>query len=163
MEVNPQDARYGWLVSIVQHYNPKRYWRYRAKVVDKNCKYPKWLKLLLLFYIKRCDAFNNASMGTNINQGAEYLSPPYLPHGLNGIIVHYKAKFGYSCTIYQQVTIGGKDGKAATIGNNVVIGSGAKIIGGVNIGNNVIIGANTVVTKDIPDNVTVVGAQMRIL
>lgn len=162
-EVNPNNSKISWLIHIVQHYNPKKYWKYRAKVVDPNCKYPKWVKLLMLFYIKRCDAFNNASMGTNINQGAHFQTPPELPHGLNGIIIHYKASIGENCTIYQQVTIGGKNSKAAKIGNNVSIGAGAKIIGGVNIGNNVIIGANTVVTKDIPDNSTVVGAQMRIL
>ena len=163
MEVNPNDSKFSWLVHLIQHYNPKRYWAWREKVVNQECKYPKWIKLLMLFYIKWCDAYNNASMGTNINQGAFYKTPPELPHGLNGIIVHYKARFGSNCVIYQQVTIGGKDHKAATIGNNVSIGAGAKIIGGVHIGNNVVIGANTVVTKDIPDNKTVVGAQMRIL
>ena len=102
-------------------------------------------------------------MGTNINEGAHFKTPPELPHGLNGIIIHYKARFGSNCIIYQQVTVGGKDGKAAEFGDNVMIGSGAKIIGGCKIGNNVTIGANTVVTKDIPDNMTVVGAQIRIL
>lgn len=119
--------------------------------------------MLYLFYIKRCDAYNNASMGTNMNQGAYYATPPILPHGLNGIIIHYNARFGKNCTIYQQVTIGGKNSKAANIGDNVSIEAGAKIIGGVNIGNNVIIGANTVVTKDIPDDSIVVGASMRII
>ena len=161
--INPHSSKIGWLIHMIQHYNPKRYWRYREKVVDPCCKYPKFIKLLMLFYIKRCDAFNNATMGTNINCGAKFKTPPHLPHGLNGIVINYQASFGENCCIFHQVTIAGKDGAAATIGDNVLIGAGAKIIGGVKIGNNVKIGANTVVTKDIPDNSTVVGASMRIL
>ena len=117
----------------------------------------------MLFYIKWCDSHNNASMGTNINYGAQFKSPPKLPHGLNGIIVHHDAVIGENCIILHQVTIAGKHGKAPIIGDNVTIGTGAKILGGVKIGNNVTIGANTVVTKDVPDNKIVVGASMRIL
>ena len=161
--LDPKNSKISWIVHIIQHYNPKRYWNFRAKVIDKSCKYPRFLKLLMLFYIKYCDAYNNASMGTNLNCGASFLSPPYLPHGLNGIIVHNDAIIGKKCTILHQVTIAGKHGKAPIIGDNVIIGAGAKILGGVRVGNNVIIGANTVVTKDIPDNKIVVGASMRIL
>ena len=67
---------------------------------------------------------------------------------------------GKNVTIMHQVTIGenvtGKDG-SPTIGNNVFIGAGAKIIGDVHIGDNVKIGANAVVTKDVSDNCTVIG------
>ena len=108
-------------------------------------------------YIKRCDAYNNASMGTNLNYGAQFKSPPHLPHGLNGIIIHPETVIGENCIIYQQVTIAGKYGRSAEIGDNVSIGAGAKIVGAVKIGSNVIIGANTVVTKDCPDNSKVVG------
>lgn len=52
---------------------------------------------------------------------------------------------------------------APTIGDNVVVYAGAKIIGGVHIGNNVIIGANAVVTKDVPDNCVVAGVPARII
>ena len=83
------------------------------------------------------------------------------PH-LSGIIISYNVVIGRNCTIYQQVTIGqdrlNTPGSAPYIGNNVLIGAGAKIIGPVHVGNNVRIGANTVATKDIPDNCTVVGA-----
>lgn len=163
MNVNPENRIVGWMMGIIQHYNPPKYWKYRSVVVDSKNKTPKWIKLLMLFYIKKCDAFNCASMGTNLHQGATFKTPPILPHGLNGIIIHYKASFGANCKIYQQVTIAGKNGQAAIVGDNVSIGSGAKIIGGVTIGDNVIIGANTVVTKNIPSNSTVVGAQMRFL
>lgn len=85
----------------------------------------------------------------------------YVPH-ISGIIISLYASIGDDCTIYQQVTIGQEDinhkGQAPHIGNSVYIGAGAKIIGPVHVGNNVKIGANAVVTKDIPDNCTVIGA-----
>ena len=67
------------------------------------------------------------------------------------IVVSQGAKIGKNCRIHEGVTIGATNGssKAATIGDNVFIGSGAKIIGEVNIPNNVAIGANAVVVKDI--------------
>ena len=116
-----------------------------------------------MHYIKKYDAFNNASLGTDINQGAVFESPPLLPHGLNGIIVHLKAHVGTNAVIWQQVTIGSSGGGTPWIGNNVQIGVGAKILGGVKIGNNVMIGANTVVTKDIPDDCTEVSSPIRII
>ena len=90
--------------------------------------------------------------------GACFASPPNLPHHLNGIIVSHYAQIGKNCTIFQLVTIAqDENNKAATIGNNVIIGAGAKIIGDITIGDNVKIGANAVVTKDIPSNCTAVG------
>ncbi|NLM51820.1 MAG: serine acetyltransferase [Firmicutes bacterium] len=91
------------------------------------------------------------------------------PHGLNGILISEGAVIGRNCTVYQQVTIGSntlKDSKKAgapTIGDNVYIGAGAKIIGGVKIGDNVRIGANCVVVEDIPPNCTVVLEKPRII
>lgn len=82
---------------------------------------------------------------------------------MNGIIVSYYANIGENCTIMQQVTIAEEHGKAASIGNNVFIGAGAKIIGGVHIGNNVKIGANAVVVNDVPDDCTAVGVPARII
>lgn len=80
---------------------------------------------------------------------------------LNGIVISKYTTIGNNCTILHQVTIGVNDKKdsrkAAIIGDNCFIGAGAKIIGNVVIGNNVTIGANAVVTKNIPDNSTVVG------
>jgi serine acetyltransferase len=58
-----------------------------------------------LLYIKRQDAFNNASMGTHRNFGAKFVTPPSLPHGLNGIIVSHNAVLGKNVTIFHQVTI----------------------------------------------------------
>ena len=163
MNVDPHNKLIRLMMGHVQHYNPDKYWKRREIVVDPHNKTPKLIKLWYLYYIKKCDAFNNASLGTDINQGAVFVSRPELPHGLNGIIVHLKAQIGKNAVIWQQVTIASYGGGTPTIGDNCKIGAGAKILGGVTIGNNVFIGANTVVTKDVPDNAVVVGASQRII
>lgn len=147
---------------IIQHYDPDRYWRLRQRVVRQN-RYPRILKYFYLFYIKRCDAFNNASLGTHINFGAEFETPPHFPHGLYGIIVSHHAHIGKNATIFHQVTIGEGKGGAPTIGDNCYIGAGAKITGNIRIGNNVKIGTNCVVFEDIPDNTTVVLSKPRMI
>lgn len=91
------------------------------------------------------------------------------PHGLCGVFISQGAKIEKGCVIFQQVTIGSnalpdsKNKGYPNIGKNCYIGAGAKIIGNVKIGNNVRIGANTVVTKDVEDNTTVVGAKSRLI
>ncbi len=139
----------------VQHYNPKKYWKLRQRIVCSN-KYSKFLKYFWLAYIKRCDAFNNASLGTHIGYGATFDSIPSFPHGLYGIIVSHNAHIGKNATIFHQVTIGEGPGGAPSIGDNCFIGAGAKITGKIRIGNNVKIGTNCVIFEDIPDNATVV-------
>ena len=141
--------------SAVQRYNHEKYWRYRAIVTDPE-RGSKLGDLFRLYYIKRADAFNNASMGTHRNCGAKFTEPPRLPHGLNGIIVSHNAVIGENCTIFHQVTIGEGRGGAPVIGNNVLIGAGAKVIGGIRIGDNVRIGAGCTVMQDVPDNTTVI-------
>lgn len=94
MNVNPHSKFIKIVMGYVQHYNPDKYWRRRAIVIDPNNKTPKIIKLFYLYYIKKCDAFNNASLGTDINQGAIFESQPDLAHGLNGIIVHLRAHIG---------------------------------------------------------------------
>lgn len=164
------------ILSLIQHYNHEKYWKRRNYVISPPKKYSVSLmcriykyyntmkSLFYLVYIKRCDAYNNASMGTDLNKGAIFISPPKLPHGLNGIIVHHHAIIGSNCKIYQQVTIGddGKEEGAPHIGDNVIIGTGAKIIGKINIGNNVVIGAGAIVVTDIPNNSIVVGPKASI-
>lgn len=91
------------------------------------------------------------------------------PHAFYGIFISSSAKIGNGCTIFQNVTIGSntipdsKNAGAPTIGNNVYIGAGAKIIGNIKIGNNVRIGAGCCVTRDVPDNCTVVQAAPKII
>ena len=119
--------------------------------------------MICLFRIKRVDAKNLATMGTHLQKSARFVSPPNLPHGLYGIIVTHNAIIGRNVTIFHQVTIGEGNGGAPTIGDNVFIGAGAKIIGNITIGNNVKIGANCVVFMDVPDNCTVVLPKPRII
>lgn len=87
-----------------------------------------------------------------------------LVHGGLGVVIHKDAKIGANTKIYQNVTIGGlPDGGVPVIGQNVLIGSGAVILGGINIGDNAKIGANAVVLIDIPPNSTAVGVPAKIL
>ena len=78
-----------------------------------------------------------------------------------GIVIGETAEIGDNCTIYHQVTLGGtgkdKYKRHPTVGNNVMIGAGAKVLGPIKIGNNVKIGAGAIVLKSTEDNVTVVG------
>lgn len=86
-----------------------------------------------------------------------------------GCVVHDNAVIGNNCHIFQNVTIGSKwpngicDGTSPVIGNNVMIGAGAVIIGKIKIGDNVSIGANAVVLTDIPNNSIAVGVPARII
>jgi serine O-acetyltransferase len=83
-----------------------------------------------------------------------------------GIIVSGYARFGDHCRIRSGVVIGLKNMDqpgAATIGNNVDIGAGAKLLGNIRIGDNVVIGANAVVLCDVPDNAMAVGVPARII
>ena len=77
------------------------------------------------------------------------------------------ARIGKNCVVMQQVTIGssrgGKRGGYPTLGDNVVVCCGAKIIGNVKVGNNVIVGANAVVASDIPDDAVVGGVPAKII
>ena len=88
--------------------------------------------------------------------------PINFPHNVYGIFISGSAQIGLNCTIYQQVTIGSNmliDSKglgSPVIGDNCLIGAGAKIIGNVKVGNNCRIGANAIVTKDLPDNSVIV-------
>lgn len=158
MGINQNNKVVKMIMSMVQHYNHDKYWQMRSVVIDKNSKKNKLIKFYYLFRIKKSDAFNNASMGTDLGYGAIFKTPPHLPHHLNGIIVAPNAVIGENCTIFHQVTIGQNEQKQAPIiGDNCYIGTGAKIIGGVTIGDNVKIGANAVVVKDVPSNCTVVG------
>lgn len=110
MNVNPRSYPIKKIMGVVQHYDPDKYWKRREIVVNKNNKTPFLIKLYFLYYIKKCDAFNNASLGTDINQGAVFETRPELPHGLDGIIVHLKAHVGANAVIWQQVTIGSSGG-----------------------------------------------------
>lgn len=97
------------------------------------------------------------TMGCNIGKGLNFAH-------FSSIVINDTAVIGENCTIFNGVTIGSVRGKGAPyIGNNVVIATGAKVIGNVKIGNNVMIGANAVVVHDVPDNAVVGGIPAKIL
>lgn len=81
----------------------------------------------------------------------------------SGIVINEGAIIGHHCLIFHGVTIGLASSGIPRIGNNVILSSGCKVIGGVKIGNNVIIGANAVVTHDIPDNSIAVGIPAKVI
>lgn len=85
-----------------------------------------------------------------------------IPHP-NGIVIHPDAEIGPNCLLFQQVTIGMRDGGVPKIGGHVDVGAGAKIIGAVTIGANAKIGANCVVLQDIPPGATAVGIPARVI
>ncbi len=98
--------------------------------------------------------------GIEINLGAEIGKRVFIDHGM-GVVIGATAIIGDDVVIYHGVTLGAtgsQDGRRhPKVGNNVLIGAGAKLLGPITVGNNVSIGANAVVTKDIPDNSIAVG------
>jgi serine O-acetyltransferase len=98
--------------------------------------------------------------GIEIHPGATIGRRFFIDHGM-GVVIGETTEIGDDVLMYHQVTLGGtsldKVKRHPTIGNNVLIGMGAKIVGPVNVADNAKIGANAVVTRDVPTNATVVG------
>jgi serine O-acetyltransferase len=122
-------------------------------------------KRIFKFLFKFFNYKNNSSIGINTTFNAR----PIFPHGAKSIFISGDAVIGKGCIIYQQVTIGSNTlpGSASmgapTIGDNCLIGAGAKIIGSVTIGDNCRIGANAIVVENVPSNCVVVGTKARII
>ena len=104
--------------------------------------------------------------GIEIHPGAKIGKGFVIDHGM-GVVIGETTEIGNNVLIYQGVTLGGtgkETGKRhPTIGNNVVIGCGAKVLGPVNIGDNAKIAANAVVLTDVPPDSTAVGAPAKII
>lgn len=98
--------------------------------------------------------------GIEIHPGAKIGKCLFMDHGM-GIVIGQTAEVGDNCTIYHGVTLGGtgkdKNKRHPTVGNNVMIGAGAKILGPIEIGDNSKIGAGAVVLHEVKENTTVVG------
>jgi len=103
--------------------------------------------------------------GIEIHPGARIGKGFFIDHGM-GVVIGETSIIGENVTLFQGVTLGGtgkeKGKRHPTLGNNVVVGAGAKVLGNINVGNNVNIGANAVVIRDVPDDSTVVGVPGRI-
>ncbi|MCR6515646.1 MAG: serine O-acetyltransferase EpsC [Clostridium sp.] len=104
--------------------------------------------------------------GIEIHPGATIGKGLFIDHGM-GVVIGETAEIKDNVTIYHGVTLGGtgkdKGKRHPTVGSNVIIGSGSKVLGPINIGDNVKIGANSVVLKDIPKDSTAVGIPARII
>ena len=104
--------------------------------------------------------------GIEIHPGAKIGRRFFIDHGM-GVVIGETAEIGDDCTLYHGVTLGGttwhKEKRHPTLGNNVVVGAGAKILGPITVGDNARIGSNSVVVKDVPAGATVVGIPGRVI
>jgi len=116
--------------------------------------FPRWISQVGRFFT-----------GIEIHPGATIGAGFFIDHGM-GVVIGETTIVGDNVTIYQGATLGGtgkeKGKRHPTIGNNVVIGAGAKVLGNILVGDNSYIGSNAVVIKDVPPNSTVVGVPGRI-
>ncbi len=104
--------------------------------------------------------------GIEIHPGARIGNGVFIDHGM-GVVIGETAEVGEKCLLYQGVTLGGtgkEHGKRhPTLEENVVVGAGAKVLGGIKIGTNTRIGAGSVVVSDVDENCTVVGIPGRVI
>ncbi|GIW10794.1 MAG: hypothetical protein KatS3mg061_1851 [Dehalococcoidia bacterium] len=105
-----------------------------------------------------------ALTGIEIHPGAQIGEGLFIDHGM-GVVIGETAVIGDDCTLYQGVTLGGvstrRTKRHPTLGNRVVVGAGAKLLGSIEIGDDVKVGAGSVVVQSVPPNATVVGVPGR--
>lgn len=123
-------------------------------------------QLHLFFLARFVSQFNRFLTGIEIHPAAKIGPGLFIDHGM-GIVIGETAEVGEDCTIYHGVTLGGTGhdtGKRhPTLGNNVLVSAGAKVLGPIYIGDNVRIGANSVVLKEVEANATVVGVPGKVI
>jgi len=139
---------YPGLHALVFYRISHQLWEWKIPII------PRWLSQSARFFT-----------GVEIHPGARIGKSFFIDHGM-GVVIGETAIVGDDVLLYQGVTLGGtgkETGKRhPTLGNNVVVGAGAKILGNITIGDNSYIGANAVVIKNVPSNSTVVGIPGRI-
>ncbi|MCL4440711.1 MAG: serine O-acetyltransferase [Firmicutes bacterium] len=127
-----------------------------------HCLYGKGLIILP----RLVSQFSRFLTGIEIHPGAKIGEGLFIDHG-TGVVIGETAEVGNNVTVYQGVTLGGtgkeKGKRHPTVGNNVVISTGAKVLGNIKIGDNSRIGAGSVVLRDVPPNTTVVGVPGKIV
>lgn len=120
----------------------------------------------LYFFSRLISQLARFITGIEIHPGAKLGEKILIDHGM-GVVIGETAEVGNRVIIYHGSTLGGtgkdKGKRHPTVGDNVIIGSGAKVLGPINIGSNSKIGANAVVIKDVPDGATVVGVAANIV
>lgn len=131
-----------------------RLWKLASRIAKvQGCTFVARVLELLNFMVCGCAISVHAEIG----EGTKFY------HRGLGCVVHPNTIIGKNCIIFQNVTIGSRwsggvcEGEAPSIGNNVMVGAGAVILGNVRIADNVIIGANAVVITDIPENSIALG------
>ena len=131
-------------------------------------KLSRWLWLHGLRWLGRLvSQFGRWLTGIEIHPGAKIGSCVFIDHGM-GVVIGETAEVGDGCTIYQGVTLGGTslyrgEKRHPTLGEGVVVGAGAKVLGGFTVGAGARIGSNAVVVKEVPPGATVVGIPGRIV
>jgi serine O-acetyltransferase len=135
--------------ALAFHRIAHRLWRWRLRWLAR------WLSQLGRWFT-----------GIEIHPGAIIGRRFFIDHGM-GVVIGETAEIGDDVTLYHGVTLGGtawrKEKRHPTLGNNVVVGAGAKILGPITIGDNARIGSNSVVVKDVPAGATVVGIPGRVI
>ena len=124
-----------------------------------------WLfKKRLFFPARFISQFSRFFTGIEIHPGAQIGHGLFIDHGM-GIVIGETAQIGNDCTIYHGVTLGGtgkeKGKRHPTVGSNVLIGAGAKLLGPIEIGDNAMIGAGSVVLEGVERDTTVIGPKAR--
>ncbi|MDD5347644.1 MAG: serine O-acetyltransferase [Candidatus Omnitrophica bacterium] len=119
----------------------------------------------LFFAARMISQLARFTTGIEIHPGATIGRDFFIDHGM-GVVIGETAVIGDNVLLYQGVTLGGtgleKGKRHPTVGSNVVIGAGAKVLGNITVGDNSYIGANAVVIKDEPPNSTIVGVPGRV-
>lgn len=152
-QIYDKKIEWGFIAMLIYRFGR---WRYKIKISLLRKPFSIIYKILFL-YIK----------GKGIELPCEVeIGENFRIDHQGGIVISGYCKFGNNCIIRNGVTIGiarRKENKAPILGDNVDIGTGAKIIGDIKIGNNVKIGANAVVIKDIPNDCIAVGIPAKVI
>jgi len=140
---------YPGLHAIIWHRIAHRLWRWNLK-----------------FLARLISQINRFLTGIEIHPGATIGRGFFIDHGM-GVVIGETAEIGENVLLYHGVTLGGvsleKKKRHPTVGDNVVIATGAKVLGAITIGDNARVGANAVVLKDVPPDATVVGVPGRVV
>jgi serine O-acetyltransferase len=140
----------------------KLLWRHRAARPVLVFRLACWFKQRRIpFFPNALQQFIMASYGLEIPSGGDIGGGLYVAHPVGAVVM--PARIGRNCSIIASATIGMRnEWEFPTIGDNVFIGAGARVLGGIRVGNDAVIGANSVVIHDVPDGATVVGIPGRI-
>ena len=122
-------------------------------------------KIKMFFGARLISQIGRHITGIEIHPGATIGRRLFIDHGM-GIVIGETATIGDDCTIYHNVTLGGtgkdKNKRHPDLGNNIIVGAGAKVLGPIKIGDNVKIGANAVVLESVKQNNTAVGIPAKV-